>query len=65
MGRDPDEKARFRGDDPAYRRGWDHIFNNTKCECGAVKHKDYKECDLCLAESKRMEKVLNEDAITN
>lgn len=28
MPRDPDEKARFRGNDKAYEEGWDRIFGN-------------------------------------
>ena len=28
--RDPEEKARFRGNDKAYGEGWDRIFGNKK-----------------------------------
>ena len=27
MPRDPEEKARFRGNDALYKENWDHIFN--------------------------------------
>ncbi len=32
MARDPEEKARFRGNDKAYAEGWDRIFGKKNSE---------------------------------